>query len=143
MLLDKLNDVDSSSSNFEFDLEQFRKLEKLQNRINDTNASQSFSSRFSEVLSRFYNKFDYFTSTQQLVLFGILLSALFTSRSNETQYRIDKSPSATSAYNIRDWNNFFDSEKDYFTELDDQPRYSYDQAYLLAKKLGLKTEYEL
>lgn len=143
MLLESLKEIDSTSLDIDIDIDQIRNFEKTKTKTNATNSSQFFPSKFSDAVNKLYSNFNYFTGTQQLILFGILLGSIFTSKNYENHYRIDKSPSSTNEYNINDWYNFFDEEMDYLTDLEDQPRYSYNQAYLLAQKLGLKTKYEL
>jgi len=83
-------------------------------------------------------------SDNQLVLvLGTLLRNALVSQGTGRDYRADKSPSSTMNNNLQEWLKIGQDELSQFTEINDQPRFSFNRTYLLAKKIGFPVKFGL
>lgn len=91
------------------------------------------------------NSFRESSSEEQFILFiEAVIGNPLTIRNSVPDYRLDKSPTSTvNNENLIAWYHMDQEDMWEYTDVEDQPRYSYNQIYQLAQRIGFPTEFEL
>lgn len=125
------------------DINQLKLLEKLPRQTFNTAGSQGFANRLATSIRRFYESYNLLSEPQIILIVGALLGSSLTLQNIKQDYRIDKSPTSTIDTNISDWYQLDAEIFVEYTDIIDQPKYSYNKTYLLAKSIGFPTKFEL
>lgn len=109
----------------------------------NTIAYQGFYDRLTAIIKSLYQKYSLLNIEQLLVLFGALKGGYFVMHNLSPDYRLDKSPTISVEHDFNSWHSLNEDFIYHDNYIDDQPNYSHNEVYLLAKKIGFPTEFEL
>lgn len=138
-----LGHINTATPKLFMDIEQINCVKKIPHHHHDTSGSRTFADRIALIISNAYKGYNLFPEEQLMSFIGMLIESVQTAQNNVPDYRIDKSPTSTmNKDNIVEWYKM-DSQELLRYDIEDQPRYSYNQAYELAKRIGFPTEFAL
>lgn len=137
------NLITDSSIEYSLDFDQLESLEKLPKQRYDTGGSQGFVNRLAIAFRNVYENYKPISDPQRFLIIGALLGSSLTLQNFQPDYRIDKSPTTTINNNILDWYQIETEDFRESTDITQQPKYSYNKIYRLAKRIGFPTEFEL
>jgi len=108
-----------------------------------TGAYQGFYERFAAITKSLYQNYSLLNREQLFVLFDALMGGFFVMHNLSPDYRLDKSPTISVEHDFNSWHSLNEDFIYHDNYIDDQPNYSHNEVYLLAKKIGFPTEFEL
>lgn len=137
--------IDTAHLTMVTDMKQIAYLKKFAAFHCDTSGSRSFAERMAAIIHDAYNGFYNVSPEEQFVPFmGLLKESVQIAQNQSPDYRIDKSPTSTmDQNNMAEWYRMDIQEHVMYTTIKEQPRYSYNQVYELATRIGFPTEYAL
>ncbi len=118
-------------------------MKNLPRRKQDTGGSQGFASRLGSAVNNIYEKSNLLPKPLSMLIIGAIMSSSLTLHNLEPKYRIDKSPTSNINSNIAEWDKLEKEDLIQYIDLKDQPRYSHNEIYQLAKQIGFPTNFEL
>jgi hypothetical protein len=126
-----------------FEITPLSDLENLPKPVNGTMASPVLANRLASTFKRLAENYNLLSENQLIFVLGTLLRNALVIQSTGSDYRADKSPSSTMNDNLQRWHKIGQSDLSQFTEIDDQPKFSFNKTYLLAKKIGFPVKFGL
>lgn len=134
-----------TSSKPAVNLDILMQLQNLYAPTHSTGGSQGFSNKKAKPIEKisFYRKYPIVSDFDPTTYLDLLMYSFLTNDAEENEYRIDKSLTADFNYPVNDLFEIGDDDLNRFSDIYDQPNFSYIKAYKHAKKIGFPASYGL
>jgi hypothetical protein len=126
-----------------FEITPLSDLENLPTPDNGATASPTFASKLASTVKKLSENHNLLSDYHLILVLGALLRNALVIQGTGSDCRADKSPSAAMNDNLQEWHKIGQSDLSQFTEIDDQPKFSFNKTYLLAKKIGFPVKFGL